>query len=92
MVISLQNSLKFSDHEQRAYETKERDDVRKKLEIKAAELFKLTFDYNRIKNKYMNAIRDGNLSKSQIRNIKNKVENILYKRISKKKKFKAFVQ
>jgi hypothetical protein len=90
MVISLQNSLKFSDNEQRAFESKERLNITQEIERRAGVFFKTSFDFLSAKNKYKKALR--NKSRKEIHHLKKKAESTLYKKILHQRKFKNFVQ
>lgn len=92
MVISLQNSLKFSDAEQRAFDTKERLEVRKEIEKKAGLFFKVSFDFLMARNRYKKALREGCYSRKALMNLKKNVEDALYIRIQVKKDFKKCIQ
>lgn len=92
MVITLQGSLKLSDNEQKAFETKERLDIKHIIEEKSAKLFKISFKYIQYRKNYKNAIKDGNHNRQYIIKLRNKVKQILYERIKIKKDYKSFIQ
>lgn len=92
MILSLQNSLKFSDSENRAYETKEKLEIRRQIEQKANDFFKTSFSFLAAKNRYKKALRGANKSRSLISSLKIKVEEALYKKIETRKEFKKLIQ
>jgi hypothetical protein len=92
MVINLQNSLKFQDHEQKAFEAKEKLEFKQDLEFKAAQLFKATFDYLKIKKKYKQALHNPISERKLLVYLKKKLETSIYKRIEIKKDFKYAMQ
>ena len=93
MIISLQNSLKFSDHEQKAFDEKEKLEMKKVIEKTASEYFKSSIFYWMIRSKYKTAFKSQSHSnRDNVLNLRKKLEEALYEKLDKKKEFKRKLQ
>lgn len=91
MVITLQNSIQFTESEEKAFNFREKIVMRNSVEKKAAIFFKFSFQFIVAKKKYEKAIERG-LPRNKINEFKKKMRTCFRKKIESKKKFKTLAK
>lgn len=91
MVITLQNTIQFTDDEDKAFNYREKIVMRDQVEKKAAIFFKCSFQFLVAKKKHKKAIEIG-LPRNQVKSLKKKMKNIFKNKIKSKKKFKSLAK
>jgi hypothetical protein len=91
-VITIQNSLSVNIEESKVVEFLDRLNDRFELEKASTKQFRVTFRYLNFKKKYLEGIKNGNLSKHELLKIEQVLKKAVYQRVKLKKKFKNLLQ